>query len=119
MQVKALHKTNIMSAKFLPQTGDRQAVSCSGDGVVMVSGNIFNSIAFNQLLKNKNITISDLEKEDGSLQDVFRCHQGPVYEVVTVESEPNTFLSVGEDGTARWFDLRATKTCPTLRCKEV
>ncbi|EFX84470.1 hypothetical protein DAPPUDRAFT_46974, partial [Daphnia pulex] len=97
MQVKALHKTNIMSAKFLPQTGDRQAVSCSGDGVVMVS---------------------DLEKEDGSLQDVFRCHQGPVYEVVTVESEPNTFLSVGEDGTARWFDLRATKTCPTLRCKE-
>ncbi|XP_046445011.1 DDB1- and CUL4-associated factor 6-like [Daphnia pulex] len=97
MQVKGLHKTNIMSAKFLPQTGDRQAVSCSGDGVVMVS---------------------DLEKEDGSLQDVFRCHQGPVYEVITVESEPNTFLSVGEDGTARWFDLRATKTCPTLRCKE-
>jgi nuclear receptor interaction protein len=63
--------------------------------------------------------ILDLEKEDGSMQDIFRCHQGPVYEVVTVESEPNTFLSVGEDGTARWFDLRTTKNCQTLRCKEV
>lgn len=61
----------------------------------------------------------DLEKEDNSLQDIFKCHQGPVYEVVTVESEPNTFLSVGEDGTARWFDLRATKNCPSLRCKAV
>lgn len=49
MQVKALHKTNIMSAKFLPQTGDRQAVSCSGDGVIMVSGNIINSNTLKKL----------------------------------------------------------------------
>lgn len=40
-QVKSLHKNNIMSAKFLPQTADRQAVSCSGDGVIIVSGKIF------------------------------------------------------------------------------
>lgn len=34
-----------MSAKFLPQSGDRQAVSCSGDGVIMVSGSIFISLS--------------------------------------------------------------------------
>ncbi|XP_057374937.1 DDB1- and CUL4-associated factor 6-like isoform X2 [Daphnia carinata] len=96
-EVKSLHKTNIMSAKFLPQSGDRQAVSCSGDGVIMVS---------------------DLENGNSSLQGTFKCHHGPVYEVVTVESEPNTFLSVGEDGTARWFDLRASRNCTTTRCKE-
>lgn len=66
-----------------------------------------------------DILTLDLENENGSLQGTFKCHHGPVYEVVTVESEPNTFLSVGEDGTARWFDLRATKSCTTARCKEV
>lgn len=44
-EVRSLHKTNIMSAKFLPQSGDRQAVSCSGDGVIMVSGNILASLS--------------------------------------------------------------------------
>ena len=119
MQVKGLHKTNIMSAKFLPQSGDRHAVSCSGDGVIMVSGK--NKISEYECIRNYTslFTLLDLEKEDGTLQDMFKCHQGPVYEVVTVESEPNTFLSVGEDGTARWFDLRATRNCQVSRCKEV
>ena len=50
MQVKGLHKTNIMSAKFLPQSGDRHAVSCSGDGVIMVSGK--NKISEYECIRN-------------------------------------------------------------------
>ena len=52
-------------------------------------------------------------------QDVFNCHQGPVYNVLTMDNEPHNFLSIGEDGTARWFDIRVKKGCQTSQCREV
>lgn len=37
----------------------------------------------------------------------FNCHSsGTTYEVLTVPTETNSFLSCGEDGTVRLFDLR-------------
>ena len=61
----------------------------------------------------------DLERNDVESQDIFSCHLGTVYDIVTIETEPHSFLSIGEDGTARWFDLRVKKSCRTPRCKEV
>lgn len=37
----------------------------------------------------------------------FNCHgNGTTYEVLTVPTEPKSFMSCGEDGTVRFFDLR-------------
>ncbi len=52
-----------------------------------------------------------MERSDLASQDVYTCHQGTVYDVVTVDNEPHTFLSIGEDGTARWFDVRLKSRC--------
>lgn len=49
----------------------------------------------------------------------FTCHSGTTYEIATVPYEPHSFLSCGEDGTVRWFDLRIKDKCLTPRCREV
>jgi len=36
-----------------------------------------------------------------------------------VPNEASMFLSCGEDGTVRWFDLRVKSTCTKEDCKEV
>jgi hypothetical protein len=38
---------------------------------------------------------------------------------MTVPQDPHTFLSCGEDGTVRWFDLRIKTSCCKEDCKEV
>ena len=40
-------------------------------------------------------------------------------QVLTVPHDPNTFLSCGEDGTVRWFDLRTKTSCTKEECKDV
>ena len=40
-------------------------------------------------------------------------------QVLTVPHDPNTFLSCGEDGTVRWFDLRTKTRCTKEECKDV
>lgn len=35
------HHANIFSAKFLPGSSDRQIISCSGDGIILHTGNIY------------------------------------------------------------------------------
>ncbi|XP_030850845.1 DDB1- and CUL4-associated factor 6 isoform X2 [Strongylocentrotus purpuratus] len=91
------HRSNIFSAKFLPCSRDRQVVSCSGDGCVM---------------------FSDVDNPDMYGRNSFNCHYGTAYEVVTLPSDPNTFMSCGEDGTVRWFDLRIKTSCSKEECKE-
>jgi nuclear receptor interaction protein len=49
----------------------------------------------------------------------FSCHNGTSYEVATIPCEPFNFLSCGEDGTVRWFDLRIKDKCNNYRCTEV
>ena len=40
-------------------------------------------------------------------------------QVMTVPQDPNSFLSCGEDGTVRWFDLRTKTCCNKEDCKDV
>ncbi|XP_019761991.2 DDB1- and CUL4-associated factor 6 isoform X1 [Dendroctonus ponderosae] len=92
------HKANIFSAKFLPCTNDQQIVSCSGDGIVLHT---------------------DLSRQQDTYHNQFLCHGGTTtYEVMTVPDNPHTFMSCGEDGTVRWFDLREKSSCTQQRCKD-
>ncbi|XP_050573627.1 DDB1- and CUL4-associated factor 6-like isoform X1 [Bombus affinis] len=91
------HRANIFSAKFLPNSGDHRIVSCSGDGIILYT---------------------DLMRRTKTFHNQFNCHVGTTYEIATIPSEPHNFLSCGEDGTVRWFDLRIKDKCNTSRCTE-
>lgn len=95
--IRSGHRANIFSAKFLPCSGDKWIVSCAGDGM---------------------IHFTDLERESTYGQFQFDCHAGTTYEVITTPGDPNTFLSCGEDGTVRLFDLRTKTKCSNRDCKE-
>ena len=73
-------------------------MSCAGDG---------------QLL------YTDILREEETAGCQYNCHVGTVYETLTIPGDPNTFLSAGEDGTVRWFDLRVKSSCSADLCKEV
>ncbi|XP_033336799.1 DDB1- and CUL4-associated factor 6 [Megalopta genalis] len=94
---KTSHRANIFSAKFLPNSGDHRIVSCSGDGIILYT---------------------DLMRKVETFSNRFNCHSGTTYEVVTIPGEPHSFLSCGEDGTVRFFDLRIKDKCNTQKCKE-
>ncbi|CAH0547483.1 unnamed protein product [Brassicogethes aeneus] len=92
------HHANIFSAKFLPCSGDKRIISCSGDGCILHT---------------------DLDRPKDSYHDQLTCHGGTTtYEVVTIPNDPNTFFSCGEDGTVRWFDLRTKTSCRKQNCQE-
>ncbi|KAG5889420.1 hypothetical protein JTB14_032754 [Gonioctena quinquepunctata] len=92
------HHANIFSAKFLPFTNDNQIISCSGDGIILHT---------------------DLTRPQETYDNQFNCHAGTTtYEVITIANEPFSFLSCGEDGTVRWFDLRTKSSCSKQRCKD-
>lgn len=94
VQYNTAHRANIFSAKFLPQTGDRGIVSCSGDGIVL----------YTELTTAASVKYS--QKSYGSLSphrhgsdandanlNYFNCHSsGTTYEVLTVPTEPNSFM---------------------------
>lgn len=42
-----------------------------------------------------------------------------LFQIMTVPNDPYTFLSCGEDGTVRWFDLRTKTSCTKEDCKDV
>lgn len=94
---KTTHRANIFSAKFLPATGDTNIVSCSGDGMILYT---------------------DLVRPHETRDCRFSCHAGTAYEVHTLPRDPNCFLSCGEDGTVRCFDLRVKRRCLRPRCSE-
>ena len=96
-EVLTSHRANIFSAKFLPETGDNKIVSCAGDGTLL----------FTDILR---------EAETACCQ--YNCHAGTVYDTLTIPGDPNTFLSCGEDGTVRWFDLRTKSRCEKDVCKD-
>ncbi|XP_030614014.1 DDB1- and CUL4-associated factor 6 isoform X5 [Archocentrus centrarchus] len=92
------HRANIFSAKFMPHTNDQEIVSCSGDGIIYYT-HTEKSPEYNR-------------------QCQFTCHYGTAYEIMTVPNDPYTFLSCGEDGTVRWFDLRTKTSCTKEDCKD-
>ncbi|KAM9710444.1 DDB1- and CUL4-associated factor 6 isoform 5-T5 [Menidia menidia] len=96
--IRSGHRANIFSAKFMPHTNDQEIVSCSGDGIIYYT-HTEKSPEFNK-------------------QCQFTCHYGTAYEIMTVPNDPYTFLSCGEDGTVRWFDLRTKTSCTKEDCKD-
>ncbi|XP_066594229.1 DDB1- and CUL4-associated factor 6-like isoform X2 [Prorops nasuta] len=94
---KTSHRANIFSAKFLPNSDDHRIVSCSGDGIILYT---------------------DLLRRTETFHNQFTCHSGTTYEIATIPGEPHSFLSCGEDGTVRCFDLRIKDKCNATRCKE-
>ncbi|XP_005097466.1 DDB1- and CUL4-associated factor 6 isoform X1 [Aplysia californica] len=91
------HRSNIFSAKFLPGSLDREVVSCSG------SGEIF---------------FTDVDREDTYQANRFDCHFGTTYKLLVVPNEASTFLSCGDDGTVRFFDLRTKTSCSKFNCED-
>ena len=86
------HRANIFSARFMPHSNDRGIVSCCGYGMVLHS----------QLKPSGTNSVNT----DANL-NYFTCHNnGTTYEVMTIPQEPSSFMSCGEDGTVRFFDLR-------------
>ncbi|XP_039436330.1 DDB1- and CUL4-associated factor 6-like [Culex pipiens pallens] len=99
------HRANIFSARFLPQSGNREIVSCSGDGIVLYTD-----------LKNAELAAGEAGLRSWNS---FNCHSnGTTYEVMTVPTEPKSFMSCGEDGTVRLFDLRKMTRCVKTCCKD-
>ncbi|XP_056244699.1 DDB1- and CUL4-associated factor 6 isoform X6 [Seriola aureovittata] len=96
--IRSGHRANIFSAKFMPHTNDQQIISCSGDGIIYYT-HTEKSPEYNR-------------------QCQFTCHYGTAYEIMTVPNDPYTFLSCGEDGTVRWFDLRTKTSCTKEDCKD-
>uniref|UniRef100_A0A4W6FI62 Ddb1 and cul4 associated factor 6 n=1 Tax=Lates calcarifer TaxID=8187 RepID=A0A4W6FI62_LATCA len=96
--IRSGHRANIFSAKFMPHTNDQEIISCSGDGIIYYT---------------------HTEKTpEYNRQCQFTCHYGTAYEIMTVPNDPYTFLSCGEDGTVRWFDLRTKTSCTKEDCKD-
>ncbi|XP_061698047.1 DDB1- and CUL4-associated factor 6 isoform X2 [Syngnathoides biaculeatus] len=96
--IRSGHRANIFSAKFMPHTNDQEIISCSGDGILYYT-RTEKTAEFNR-------------------QCQFTCHYGTAYEIMTVPNDPYTFLSCGEDGTVRWFDLRMKTSCTKEDCKD-
>ncbi|XP_059490940.1 DDB1- and CUL4-associated factor 6-like isoform X2 [Neocloeon triangulifer] len=95
---KTVHRANIFSAKYLVDNDDSIVVSCSGEGLILVT---------------------DMTRKDQAGQrSIFKCHYGTTYNVQTVPGDCNTFLSCGEDGTVRFFDLRQRSSCLQSSCSE-
>jgi nuclear receptor interaction protein len=113
------HRANIFSAKFLPASCDNRVVSCAGDGSILYTG--YSRRACSGLL---NVSLpflfsADVEHSSDTSDCFFNCHSGTTYEVLQVPADPHTFLTCGEDGTVRWFDLRLKEKCNKPACKEV
>lgn len=94
---KTTHKANIFCAKFLPNSSDCNIISCSGDGMVLHT---------------------DLNCTDSTKDNQILCHLGAVYELETTYTDPTCFMTCGEDGTVRWFDLRTQNKCKKRQCKD-
>ncbi|KAM3857258.1 DDB1- and CUL4-associated factor 6-like [Diretmus argenteus] len=96
--VKSRHGSSIHSAQFMPQTGDHVVVSAAADGKIFYT----------------NIT----KGPSAATQYQYHCHNGAAYKILTVPNDPNSFLSCGEDGTIRWFDVRISPSCWKSNCKQ-
>lgn len=126
---KSGHRANIFSARFMPQSNDQAIVSCSGDGIVLHTellapyvrknkGKFSNCPSRGVDDANMSNTYERITEKEANI-GCFNCHKtGTTYEVLTVPSESKSFMSCGEDGTVRWFDLRQISSCHKTCCKD-
>lgn len=107
-----VHRSNIFSAQFLPQ-GDNRIVSCSGNGSVL-----YTDLETVPLTTDSDTLIGGSYRASNEQANYFNCHTGTAYEVVPIPCESNSFMSCGEDGTVRFFDLRILSKCNRQYCRE-
>ena len=93
------HTSNIFSAHFLPRSGNREIVSCAGNGT---------------------IHLTYVDRPDLYGYHPFLCHKSTCYEVAVSPWDPQEFYSCGEDGCVRLYDLRRKRKCLCRHtdCKE-
>lgn len=94
VQYSTAHRANIFSAKFLPQSGDRGIVSCSGDGVVLYT-ELTTAASKKYVQKSSGSNSPHRHGSDANDANLnyFNCHSsGTTYEVLTVPTEPNSFM---------------------------
>lgn len=84
------HVANIFSAHFLPRTHDSQIISCAGNGT---------------------IHLTYIDRPDSYGNYPFYCNKKVTYQLAVTDYCPYEFLSCGEDGTVRVFDLRVKQKC--------
>jgi DDB1- and CUL4-associated factor 6 len=109
-----VHRSNIFSAKFLPQ-GDNRVVSCSGNGSVLYTD--LDTVPLTRE-ENTDVLVGGSYRASNEEANYFNCHTGTAYEVITIPCESNCFMSCGEDGTVRFFDLRIVSKCHRQYCRE-
>uniref|UniRef100_T1PAH6 WD domain protein n=1 Tax=Musca domestica TaxID=7370 RepID=T1PAH6_MUSDO len=119
LKYKTAHRANIFSARFMPQSNDQAIVSCSGDGIVLHTELLAPYIRRRQGSDEPMPSVYERISDNDSNVGWFSCHKsGTTYEVMTVPTEPRTFMSCGEDGTVRLFDLRKISSCHKTCCKD-
>lgn len=100
VQYNTAHRANIFSAKFMPHSGDRGIVSCSGDGIVLYTElTTAASVKYQNAgsaAKNRNLT-TGTHHHGSDANDVnlnfFNCHSsGTTFEVLTLPTETNSFM---------------------------
>ncbi|RKP39668.1 hypothetical protein BJ085DRAFT_37250 [Dimargaris cristalligena] len=110
------HQANIFSARFMPCTGDSVVVSASLDGQILVH-DLHRDITSFEFPPGLSSTTAALGRSTHSaptpsqsppfnLRQVYTCHGDPVKRIVCEDDNPFVFLSCGEDGRIRQFDLR-------------
>ncbi|XP_055843529.1 DDB1- and CUL4-associated factor 6-like [Episyrphus balteatus] len=113
LKFKSAHRANIFSARFMPQSNDTEIISCSGDGVVI------HTELLSPYMQRINDGQDGVSYEHKTKLMCFNCHKnGTTYEVMTVPREPKSFMTCGEDGTVRLFDLRQNSSCYRTCCKD-
>ncbi|KAH8409153.1 hypothetical protein KR009_009320 [Drosophila setifemur] len=108
LRSKTQHKRHIFSARFMPLSGDRAVVSCSGEGLVLHT---------EFLAPYHSNKTAALVGESERVASVFDCHKfGSAFDVLPLPDTARGFLSCGEDATVRSFDLRQTSSCSERVC---
>ena len=71
------------------------------------------------LLQEETLTRLTLFILDSSISHKLFSQENEISQVNTSPGDPHTFMSSGEDGTIRLFDVRSKTKCLCDGCKEV
>ncbi|CAO1415946.1 unnamed protein product [Diamesa hyperborea] len=111
------HRSNIFSAKWLPQSNDKKIISCAGDGSVLYSN--LDDLSLHTESSESSTLIGGSYRKVNENINIFHCHNGgTVYDVMPLPNERNSFLSCGEDSTVRYYDLRINDKCKKPNCRD-
>jgi DDB1- and CUL4-associated factor 6 len=116
LKYTTVHRSNIFSAKFLPQSSSK-VVSCAGNGSVLFTD--LDEVPMSVEPGGGSTIVGGSYRASNENLSFFNCHNGKTaYEVITLPTEPNSFMSCGEDGTVRFVDLRTVSRCTVEQCRE-